>query len=177
MIKQIDSSLNIMEIDTKIPFQKMDFLNSCSDNLEEISLEPDDPGIIIYTSGTTGNPKGAVLTQKNLVNDANNIIKIWEISDSDTLCHVLPLFHIHGLCFTLHTALIAGAHVVLFDRFAPATVINILKESKGELACSVFMGVPAMYSKLIDTIKNQTFCFDHMRLWTSGSAPLPAKEF
>jgi len=34
-----------------------------------------------------------------------------------------------------------------------------------------------MYSKLIDTLKNQAFCFDHMRLWTSGSAPLPAKEF
>jgi len=177
MIKQIDSNLSCMEIDTKIPFQEMNFLNSCSDYLEKISLESDDPGLIIYTSGTTGDPKGAVLTQKNLVNDANNIIKIWEISNSDTLCHVLPLFHIHGLCFALHTALIAGAHVVLLDRFAPGTVIDILKEGKGDLACSVFMGVPAMYSKLIETLKNQTFCFDHMRLWTSGSAPLPAKEF
>ena len=177
MIKQIDSNLSCMEVDTKIPFQEMGFLKSCSDNLEEVSLGSDDPGLIIYTSGTTGDPKGAVLTQKNLVNDANNIIKIWEISNSDTLCHVLPLFHIHGLCFALHTALIAGAHVVLLDKFAPENVIDILKESKGELACSVFMGVPAMYSKLIDTLKNQTFCFDHMRLWTSGSAPLPAKEF
>jgi len=144
MIKQIDSNLSCMEIDTKIPFQEMNFLNSCSDYLEKISLESDDPGLIIYTSGTTGDPKGAVLTQKNLVNDANNIIKIWEISNSDTLCHVLPLFHIHGLCFALHTALIAGAHVVLLDRFAPGTVIDILKEGKGDLACSVFMGVPAL---------------------------------
>jgi len=177
IIEQIDSSLSCLEIDTKIPFQEMDFLNSYSDNLEIINLNPDDPGLIIYTSGTTGDPKGAVLTQKNLVSDANNIIKIWEISNSDTLCHVLPLFHIHGLCFALHTALIAGAHVVLLDRFAPETVIDILKESKGELACSVFMGVPAMYSKLIDTLKNQLLCFDHMRLWASGSAPLPVKDF
>ncbi len=177
MIEQIDSNLNCIEINTKISLQEMDFLKLYSDNLEEVILEPDDPGLIIYTSGTTGDPKGAVLTQKNLVNDANNIIKIWEISSSDTLCHVLPLFHIHGLCFALHTALIAGAHVVLLDKFVPGTVIDVLKESKGELTCSVFMGVPAMYSKLIDSLKNKAFCFDHMRLWASGSAPLPAKEF
>jgi len=177
MIKQIDSNLTCMEIDTKVPFQEMVFFKSCSNDLKRVFLDPDDPGLIIYTSGTTGDPKGAVLTQKNLVNDTENIIKIWEISDSDTLCHILPLFHIHGLCFALHTALISGAHVVLLDKFAPGTVIDILKENKGDLTCSIFMGVPAMYSKLIDALKDQTLCFDHMRLWTSGSAPLPAKEF
>ncbi len=177
MIKEIDSNITCMEIDTKIPFQEIAFFKSCSDDLEKVNLGPDDPGLIIYTSGTTGDPKGAVLTQKNLVNDAKNIITIWEISDSDTLCHALPLFHVHGLCFALHTALISGAHVVLLDKFSPETVIDILKENKADLACSVFMGVPAMYSKLIDTLKNQTLCFDHMRLWTSGSAPLPVRDF
>ncbi|MCK5695155.1 MAG: acyl--CoA ligase [Desulfobacula sp.] len=177
MIKQIDSNLTCMEIDTKVPFQEMAFFKSCSDDLEKVSLAPDDPGLIIYTSGTTGDPKGAVLTQKNLVNDAKNIIKIWEISDSDALCHALPLFHVHGLCFALHTALISGAHVVLLDMFVPEIVIDILKENKGDPVCSIFMGVPAMYAKLVDTLKDQTLCFDHMRLWTSGSAPLPVKEF
>ncbi len=177
MIKQIDSNLTCMEIDTKVPFQEMAFLKSCSDDLGKVSFAPDDPALIIYTSGTTGDPKGAVLTQKNLVHDAKNIINIWEISESDTLCHALPLFHVHGLCFALHTAVISGTHVVLFDRFAPEIVLDILKENKTDLACSIFMGVPAMYSKLIDVLKNQTLCFDHMRLWTSGSAPLPVKEF
>ncbi|WP_457552079.1 class I adenylate-forming enzyme family protein [Desulfobacula sp.] len=177
MIKQINSNLNCMEIDTKIPFQKIAFLKSCSTDIEKATLCPDDPGLIIYTSGTTGDPKGAVLTQKNLVNDAKNIINIWEISDSDTLCHALPLFHVHGLCFALHTALISGAHVVMLDKFNPGTVIDILKKGKGDLACTTFMGVPAMYSKLIDTLKNQNLCFDHIRLLTSGSAPLPKKDF
>jgi malonyl-CoA/methylmalonyl-CoA synthetase len=177
MIKQIDINLNCMEIDTKIAFQDMDFFESCSDDLENLNFRADDPGLIIYTSGTTGDPKGAVLTQRNLVNDAQNVINIWEISDSDTLCHALPLFHVHGLCFALQTALISGAHVVLLDTFAAESVIDILKGNTVEMTCSVFMGVPAMYSKLIDTIQDQTFCFNHMRLWTSGSAPLPAKEF
>jgi len=177
MINEIDDSLTCMAVDTKIPFQKIVFFNSFSSDRKKIALEPDDPGLIIYTSGTTGNPKGAVLTQKNLVNDAENIIKIWEISDADTLCHSLPLFHVHGLCFALHTALISGAHVVVLDKFIPETVMDVLKENKTDLSCSIFMGVPAMYSKLMDTFHGQTFNFDHIRLWTSGSAPLPPKEF
>ena len=177
MIKQIDFKLNCLEMDTQIPFQTLDILKSCSGDLETTSLAPDDPGLIIYTSGTTGDPKGAVLTQKNLVNDAKNIITIWEISDSDTLCHSLPLFHVHGLCFALHTALISGANIVMPDKFDPGVVIDILKKNKTDLACSIFMAVPAMYSKLMDAFQDQTPCFDHIRLLTSGSAPLPAKEF
>jgi len=177
MIKQIDADLPCMEINTKIPFHKTALLNSSCQSLGIEHFSPDDPGLIIYTSGTTGDPKGAVLTQKNLVHDAQNVIKIWEISDSDTLCHALPLFHVHGLCFALQTALISGAHVVMFDAFSPETVIDILKKNRGDLACTVFMGVPAIYSKLMDTMVNQTFCFDHIKLWTSGSAPLLPKEF
>jgi len=177
IIKEIHPGFACLEINTKIPYKKIPFLKSSSDSLKKINLTPDDPGLIIYTSGTTGDPKGAVLTQKNLVNDAKNIIQIWEISDSDTLCHALPLFHVHGLCFALNTALISGAHVILLDRFAPETVIDILKENKTDLSCSIFMGVPAMYSKLIDTIEDKSLCFDHIRLWTSGSAPLAVNDF
>jgi malonyl-CoA/methylmalonyl-CoA synthetase len=177
MIKEIDPGLTCMVIDTKLPFQEITFLDACSNDLEKTNLAPDDPALIIYTSGTTGNPKGAVLTQNNLVNDAKNVIAIWEISNSDSLCHALPLFHVHGLCFAFQTALITGAHVVMLDRFDPVAVMDILKDNKTDLACSIFMGVPAMYSKLMDTFSDQTPCFDHMRLLTSGSAPLPAKEF
>jgi malonyl-CoA/methylmalonyl-CoA synthetase len=177
IIKQIDSGLPCMVIDTTFPLQEMSLLKSFADELEKTDLNSDDPALIIYTSGTTGAPKGAVLTQKNIIHDIKNILNIWEISDSDTVCHILPLFHVHGLCFALTTAMLSGAHVVLLDKFVPGNVIDILKEDKGDLVCSVFMGVPAMYSKLIDTLGDQSPDFGHMRLWTSGSAPLPAKNF
>jgi len=177
MVKQIDGKLPRMVIDAETPFQETTFFRSYSQELEPISLDPDDPGLIIYTSGTTGDPKGAILTQKNLVHDAENVIKIWEISDSDTICHALPLFHVHGLCFALHTMLIAGAHALLLDKFIPEIVIDVLRENEGDLACTVFMGVPAMYSKLMHVLDNECPGFDHMRLWTSGSAPLLVKDF
>ncbi len=181
-IKHINNDLNCMVIDTGIPFQQINFFRSFPDDLKETKILSDDPALIIYTSGTTGEPKGAVLTHKNLVHDAKNIIHIWEISNSDTLCHALPLFHIHGLCFALHTALISGAHTVMTDKFIPESVIEILKNNKGDITCSVFMGVPAMYLKLIDYLadhmkEQKSYSFDHIRLWASGSAPLLTRHF
>lgn len=177
IIKEIDPGLAVLVVDTHKPYQGLDFFRSKSDKMPDAVIEPDDPGIIIYTSGTTGNPKGAVLTHENLVHDAVNIIDIWEITDSDVICHALPLFHVHGLCFALHTALIAGAHVIMLDSFDAETVIDILSNRGGGHICSVFMAVPSMYSRMMDFLGEGGMDFSHMRLWTSGSAPLLVKDF
>ena len=177
LAKEIDPDLAVLTIDTQRPYQDLDVFDSASDTFTGADIRPDDPALIVYTSGTTGKPKGAILTQNNLVSDALNIIDIWEIRKSDTLCHALPLFHVHGLCFALHTALIAGAHVLMLDQFAPQSVIAALSEKQAPNACTVFMAVPAMYAKLMDSIGDQSIDFTHMRLWTSGSAPLLAQDF
>lgn len=177
MINEIDPGLATIVIHTDKPYQQLDFFRSASDDITREEVEPDDPGIIIYTSGTTGKPKGAILTQRNLVHDAKNIIKIWQISESDILCHALPLFHVHGLCFALHTALIAGAHVLMLDQFSPQRVIELLTKKEGKYGCTLFMAVPPMYGKMMDYVGEKRFDFKHMRLWTSGSSPLLAKDF
>jgi len=177
LIKAIDPVLVCLTVDTAAPYQDIEFFQNASENFNPVDIEPEDPGLIIYTSGTTGKPKGAVLTQSNLTHDARNIIDIWEISDSDVICHALPLFHVHGLCFALHTALLAGAHVVMLDSFSPQRVIETLSQNKGTRACTVFMAVPAMYAKLIAYLGDERPGFGHMRLWTSGSAPLPSSDF
>jgi len=176
MIREIAAELKTLVIDPQTPYQDLGFFKQRSRALSPIEISPEDPALIIYTSGTTGKPKGAVLTQHNLLQDAKNIIHIWEIGASDVLCHALPLFHVHGLCFALHTSLMAGAHVVMLDAFSPETVISILLD-KNTLACSVFMAVPSMYAKLLDAVGDKSLDFRHIRLWTSGSAPLLAKDF
>lgn len=177
LVRDIDPDARLLEIDAAQPYQEIDFFRSAPDTLRAIDMTPDDPGLIIYTSGTTGNPKGAVLTHRNLCYDARNIIRIWEFSTDDVLLHSLPLFHVHGLCFALHTALLSGAHVRMLDQFKPETVIAELSRKTGDATCTVFMAVPAMYTKLMDSIGGQRLDFSHMRLFTSGSAPLPVKEF
>jgi malonyl-CoA/methylmalonyl-CoA synthetase len=176
-IGKIAPDLTTLVIDSHKPYQDIDVFDTAPAEFSPVEIDPDDPGLIIYTSGTTGKPKGAVLTSGNLVHDARNIIDIWEISQTDVLCHALPLFHVHGLCFALHTSLLAGAHVMMLDQFSPTKVIETLSKQDGPDACTVFMAVPAMYAKLMDHIGSRTIDFSHMRLWTSGSAPLLAQDF
>jgi len=177
IVKEIDPRLQTIVIHTGRPYQDCDFFSSASDSMPQIEINPEDPGLIIYTSGTTGKPKGAILTQGNLVHDAQNIITIWEITEADVVCHALPLFHVHGLCFELHTALMAGAHLIMLDRFSPEEVIKVLTKKRGESVCTLFMAVPAIYTKLMDYVGERKLDFEHIRLWTSGSAPLLVKDF
>ncbi|MBW2468882.1 MAG: AMP-binding protein [Deltaproteobacteria bacterium] len=176
-VREIDPKLTALIVDTQKPYQEIDFFLTAPEKYSRVAIGPDDPGLIIYTSGTTGKPKGAVLTQKNLTHDAMNINHIWQISEMDVLCHALPLFHVHGLCFALHTSLLAGAHVVMLDQFLPHWVINVLEKKTGEHACTIFMAVPAMYAKLMDCLGDRKPAVEHMRLWTSGSAPLLPRDF
>jgi malonyl-CoA/methylmalonyl-CoA synthetase len=176
-IRQIAPELTTLVIDSRKPYQDIDIFRTAAEDFFPVEIGPEDPGLIIYTSGTTGKPKGAVLTSRNLVHDARNIINIWEISNTDVLCHALPLFHVHGLCFALHTSLLAGAHMLMLDQFSPARVIETLSKQDASRVCTVFMAVPAMYAKLMEHISDQKFDFSHMRLWTSGSAPLLPQDF
>lgn len=177
MISKIVPNKRLLPVDTRRPYQDLDFFRSAPAHPVEVPIEPDDAALIIYTSGTTGNPKGSVLTHSNLVCDAHNVIETWEISEVDVLCHALPLFHVHGLCFALHTALLAGSGVLMLDQFRPEIVLEVLGRKTETDTCTLFMAVPAMYTRMMDTLGDKRLDFDHIRLWTSGSAPLPAKDF
>jgi malonyl-CoA/methylmalonyl-CoA synthetase len=173
ILKEIDPALPILSIDTDRPYESP----GVPEGGPRIVL-PDaeglgTPGIIIFTSGTTGQPKGAVLTQGNLSHDARNLMESWEIDQEDTLCHALPFFHVHGLCFALHTALLAGATTVMLDAFDPDTVLRVLSREN----ITVFMAVPTMYARMMEHLSDKPAKFSKLRLLTSGSAPLLEKDF
>ncbi len=180
IIRTLAPDLPILEIPTACPLDDLDrngLRQSDSDSRPACSPDDTDPALMIYTSGTTGHPKGALLSHGNLMHDAENIVSAWEISSHDVICHALPLFHIHGLCFALHTALVSGSGLVLLDRFDPDIVLQRLGSKDPANRCSVFMAVPAMYTRLLDAVGGRPLDLDHIRLFTSGSAPLPEKEF
>lgn len=177
LIRSIDEKRRILSIDTETPFNEEKLFPGVSSQIVRADVSLHDPALLIYTSGTTGQPKGAILTQQNLIQDAKNILHIWEITDEDVLCHALPLFHVHGLCFALHTSLMAGAKMVMCDEFSPEILIDILSRPEGELACTIFMAVPTMYLRVIDRMEGEKRDFSHLRLLASGSAPLLPKDF
>lgn len=135
-----------------------------------IERGPDDWAAMLYTSGTTGRSKGAMLSCRNLVSNAQALIDAWHFEPDDVLLHVLPVFHVHGLFVALHCALGVGAAVRLHRRFDPDAVLADLERS------TVLMGVPTHYHRLLGHPGLDVEACVGVRLFTSGSAPLPAHE-
>ncbi|MDT8305929.1 MAG: AMP-binding protein [Anaerolineae bacterium] len=129
--------------------------------------------LMIYTSGTTGRPKGAELTHGNLTANLDALHEAWGWRPDDVLLHVLPHFHIHGLLVALHGALHAGATALLLPAFDATRTLKLLQDEP----CTVFMGVPTIYRRLVAVASAADYDLDHMRLFTSGSDRLPDELF
>ena len=139
-----------------------------------VSLDGDAPAGIIYTSGTTGVSKGAILTHNNMAANALNLLTCWQISSADRFLLMLPLFHVHGLGNGLHCWLISGCRMRLLERFEHQKAAGEFLDFKP----SLFFGVPAMYVRLLDLPPEQAREIGgFVRLFVSGSAPLPAQIF
>ena len=129
--------------------------------------------VIIYTSGTTGRPKGAEITHGNLASNLEALHEAWGWQPDDVLLHVLPIFHVHGLFVALHGALHAGATTLLMREFNSQKTLELL--SSGQ--CTVFMAVPTIHQRLLDTPNAQQYDLARVRLITSGSDRLPDEAF
>lgn len=81
----------------------------------------DDEALLVYTSGTTGAPKGVVLTQYNLLIDAQGIAGWNAITGNQRLMCVLPIHHVNGIVMTLVTPLLVGGSTVLNRAFSSST--------------------------------------------------------
>jgi crotonobetaine/carnitine-CoA ligase len=93
------------------------FFEYPSDPLE-VDVGPKDPIAIIYTSGTTGVSKGAVCPHSFFLHQARLVAELRDLGSQDILYTFLPLFHLNAQVFTVLTALLNDAQVVLSDRFS-----------------------------------------------------------
>jgi malonyl-CoA/methylmalonyl-CoA synthetase len=134
-------------------------------------LDGQTPAAIMYTSGTTGASKGAVLTHDNFAANALNLTTCWQITDRDRFLLPLPLFHMHALGNGLHCWLVSGCRMRLLERFDHRTALQQFEDFEPTL----FFGVPTMYIRLLETPADKAKAIgEKMRLFVSGSAPLPA---
>ncbi|MCM8757124.1 MAG: AMP-binding protein, partial [Candidatus Omnitrophica bacterium] len=128
-----------------------------------------DVAAILYTSGTTGQPKGAMLTHRNLLFNVNSIVNTLPLRQEDIFVAVLPLFHAFGATACMLVPLALGATIVALPRFSPEEVARTIKNVRA----TVFMGVPSMYFLLSQIPGEQRPDFSSLRFCISGGAPLP----
>ncbi|GAB4349496.1 MAG: malonyl-CoA synthase [Gammaproteobacteria bacterium] len=135
-----------------------------------VERQSDDLAAILYTSGTTGRSKGAMLSHGNLQSNAEVLHDYWRWRDGeDVLLHALPVFHVHGLFVALHCALLGASTVHFLPRFELGEILEHLPR------CTVMMGVPTFYTRLLESPEFSAELCANMRLFISGSAPLLAE--
>lgn len=111
---------------------------------------------IIFTSGSTGEPKGVMISHKNLIANTNSIIQYLNLTEKDIMLVVLPFYYCYGLSL-LHTHLRVGGSIVFNNMFIMlGGVINDLKRFR----CTGFAGVPTHFQILLrksDSFKTSHF--------------------
>uniref|UniRef100_A0A0N4Z4N9 AMP-binding domain-containing protein n=1 Tax=Parastrongyloides trichosuri TaxID=131310 RepID=A0A0N4Z4N9_PARTI len=130
------------------------------------SVSDNDIACICYTSGTTGLPKGAMITHGGLTSSASSLSSFWKFTSHDTLLHMLPFYHIHGLFLSLSCSLFSHSSMIWLNKFSVDEAVKYLPKS------TVMMGVPTFYTRLLKSSKFVSQNHSNIRLFVSGSAPL-----
>ena len=128
-----------------------------------------DCAVILYTSGTTGNPKGAMLSHRNLVSNAEQCVDFLGVLQSDIVVAVLPMFHVFCMTVCMNTPIYRGATVLVIPRFSPTETAKTMEEA----GATFFAGVPTMFNFLVQHPECQPEQLKALRYAISGGAPMP----
>lgn len=137
-----------------------------------VEVDEHDVAVVLYTSGTTGKPKGAMLTHRNLLSNAESIGEYLAITEMDRTLAVLPMFHVFCLTVIVNATLLRGATIVISPKFSPIDVLQLVPQER----VTLFAGVPTMYNFLLQTVQQEPAyrnAFRDVRVFVSGGASLP----
>ena len=139
---------------------------------DTIQRDAGDTAVILYTSGTTGTPKGAELSQSNMVMNAKASMDLFGFGPDEVLLVALPLFHSFGQTVLQNAGIMAGSTQVLMPRFDPSGALSLM----GTHGVTTFAGVPTMYWAMLgavdDTVDVERITRG-LRIAVSGGASLP----
>ena len=126
-----------------------------------------DVAVIFYTSGSTGQPKGVVLSHRNLVAGATSVASYLHNSADDTLLAVLPLSFDAGFS-QLTTAFLVGARVVLLTYLLPRDVLQAMQRER----VTGLTAVPPLYMQLA-ALEWPAGATQHLRYWANTGGRMP----
>lgn len=133
-------------------------------------VDEDDLMAIMYTSGTTGNPKGVMLSHRNMVCGAFSLAATCEVNFTDKIGHVAPLTH--GSNFLSHVAWIYGLTQVVYDKFEPESFIGHLKKD----GVSVIFLVPTMVNLMVQHEKFDASYLETIKSINMAGSPIAVSK-
>lgn len=126
--------------------------------------------VLPYSSGTTGNPKGVMLTHRNLVANVAQIRPVQGMTAEDRILAVLPFFHIYGMTVLLNAALHARAALVIMPKFDLTQFLANIAEHK----CTYAFIAPPVAVALAKHPMIDEYDLSSLQGIMSGAAPLDA---
>ncbi len=112
-----------------------------------LALDPDAPAMVVYTSGTTGQPKGAMISSRNVVELVPRVLSRLDVGPSDLILSYLPLCHVAEKIFSLFLPLHVGC-VVHFGES-----IETVQTDLREVSPTIFLGVPRIWEKMHSAVR------------------------
>lgn len=128
-----------------------------------------DLAAIIYTSGSTGEPRGVMLSHRNIRANTESIVEYLGLAATDRIMVVLPFYYVYGLSL-LHTHVAVGGTVVLDNRFA---FPNVVLKAMQEHAVTGFAGVPSTFAILLHRSNLASTSLPALRYVTQAGGPMP----
>ncbi|MBC2713164.1 MAG: long-chain-fatty-acid--CoA ligase [Desulfosarcina sp.] len=133
---------------------------TCQENAE-------DTAYIFYTSGTTGNPKGVLLSHKNVLADVEGVTRALNLEENMTALIFLPLFHVNAM-LSCTFALGIGLQIVLRRQFSASEFWEVVDRYK----VNFWSAVPAVYQILLSDPTRQKYDLSSLQFGICGAAPL-----
>lgn len=187
VIAQLDRKIELIVVDGDEP-SALSFYNLIQNESEDfVEVSPYEGDVIYqYSSGSTGRPKRVARTQKNIVNQGTNCVTTLNITASDNILCIVPLFHAYGFGECMLAATFTGATLVILEQFmqngAPVEmpfvfrcprVLNLIEHEK----ITILPAVPYIYSILAATPYQTQVDFSTVRLCISAGNFLPKDTF
>lgn len=123
----------------------------------------EDVAIIVYTSGTTGQPKGAMISHRNILAMIRGLSKVLVFRPTDSFVSVLPLCHVAERMFSLIFPMWAGCTV----NFAES--VATLQEDLSEISPTAFLSVPRIWEKMHSSIMIRMQDSSFFKRWVFGA--------
>ncbi|WP_034384397.1 long-chain fatty acid--CoA ligase [Deinococcus sp. YIM 77859] len=139
---------------------------------QAVTLRPDDVALLQYTGGTTGVPKGAMLTHRNLVANAEQC-RAWMTGlrpGQEVTLAAIPFFHVYGMTVGMNLSMLTGATLVLVPNARDIKMVLTQIQASG---ATLFPGVPTLYNAINNHPDTPNYDLTTIRACISGSAPLP----
>ncbi len=159
-----------VKVDKRPPlYDFLDVLKSAGTAFSKPDYDPEDTALFQYTGGTTGQPKGAMLTHRNLVCNAIQAAEWTKMrQNGEIVLAVIPFFHAYGLTTCMNATLYRGGTLILLPRFQTKDVLKAIQKYRP----TIFPGIQAMYVAINNFPDAEKFDLSSIRACVSGAGPL-----